>query len=144
MILIPIAFFLIGLAISIQFHLHGYGAGARYLAVACLAGLDTVLGGIRSGYEGKFQNDVFITGFITNTIISFVIAFIGDRIGIELLVVVALVMGMRIFNNLSLIRRYLLQGYTDMVSRRKRQAIEASAQKEISQTGAMSVAEGVE
>ncbi len=144
MILIPILFFALGVLIASAMHVHGYGIGARYMAVACLAGLDTVLGGIRSGYEGKFQNDVFITGFIANTIIAFAIAMLGYRIGIDLFVVVALIMGMRIFNNLSLIRRYLLQGYVDMVSKRKRQRQEDLAQKESAQTSALTTAEGVE
>ena len=144
MILIPIAFFFIGVAFALAKNVHYYGASAHYMAVACLAGLDTVLGGIRSGYERKFQNDVFITGFITNTIIAFAIAMLGDRIGIDLFVVVALVMGMRIFNNLSLIRRYLLQGYVDMVSRLQRRKQEEATQKETSQTSTLSPAEGVE
>jgi len=29
------------------------GLAGQYLAVACLAGLDTICGGIRSGLEGK-------------------------------------------------------------------------------------------
>jgi small basic protein len=144
MILIPIFFFAVGVMIAMALNIHGYGMGARYMSVACLAGLDTVLGGIRSGYEGKFQNDVFITGFITNTIIAFAIAKLGDQIGIDLFIVVALVMGMRIFNNLSLIRRYLLQAYVDMVSRRKRQVQEETAQKESAQSSALTPAEGVE
>ncbi|MEI7984776.1 MAG: small basic family protein [Armatimonadota bacterium] len=144
MILIPIAFFAIGVFIAMSMGVHGHGLGVKYLAVACLAGLDTILGGIRSGYEGKFQNDVFITGFITNTIIAFGIAKLGDKIGIELLVVVNLVMGMRIFNNLSVIRRYLLQAYIDMMSRRKRRVQEAAALKESVQTSALNTVEGVE
>ena len=144
MILIPIAFFILGVAVALAMKVHGYGANAHYMAVACLAGLDTVLGGIRSGYEGKFQNDVFITGFVTNTIIAFCIAYLGDRIGIDLFVVVALVMGMRIFNNLSVIRRYLLQAYVDMVSRFKRRKQEEAAQKESAQSSALTPAEGVE
>ena len=144
MILIPIAFFALGVMIALAMNVRGYGVGAHYMAVACLAGLDTVLGGIRSGQEGKFQNDVFITGFITNTIIAFAIAMLGDRIGIDLFVVVALVMGMRIFNNLSVIRRYLLHSYTDMVSRLKRQKQEEAANKENPQSSALTPAEGVE
>ena len=144
MILIPILFFVIGAFIASAMHIHGQGIGARYLAVACLAGLDTVLGGIRSGYEGKFQNDVFVTGFVANTVIAFAIAILGFKIGIDLFVVVALIMGMRIFNNLSLIRRYLLQGYVDMLSKRKRQRQEEAALQENTQTSALTTAEGVE
>lgn len=144
MILIPIAFFILGVAFAMAMKVHGNGNELRYMGVACLAGLDTVLGGIRSGYEGKFQNDVFITGFITNTIISFAIAYLGYQIGIDLFVVVALVMGMRIFNNLSVIRRYLLQAYVDMVSRFKRRKQDEAAQKESAQSSALTPVEGVE
>ena len=144
MILIPILFFAVGVMVAMAMQVHGYGTSARYMAVACLAGLDTVLGGIRSGQEGKFRNDVFFTGFFTNTIIAFAIAKLGDQIGIDLFVVVALVMGMRIFNNLSVIRRYLLQSYTDMVSRFKRQKQEEIAKKESTQSNALTAAEGVE
>ncbi len=144
MILVPIIFFAIGVFVAMKMGVHAQGLGIKYLAVACLAGLDTVLGGIRSGYEGKFQNDVFITGFITNIAIAFGIAKLGDNIGIDLLVVVNLVMGIRIFNNLSIIRRYLIQAYTDMVSRRKRRVQEEAALKESAQTSALSTVEGVE
>jgi hypothetical protein len=144
MILIPIVFFVFGVAVALALGVHGHGLGARYMAVACLAGLDTVLGGIRSGYEGKFQNDVFITGFIANTVIAFGIAKLGDQIGIDLLVVVNLVFGMRIFNNLSVIRRYLLQGYIDMASRLKRKKQEEAEVKENVQTSAFTAVEGVE
>ncbi len=144
MILIPIACLMIGALIALVLRFHADGSAAQYFAVACLAGLDTVLGGIRSAHENKFQNDVFLTGFFTNTIIAFIIAWLGDQIGINLYVVVALVFGMRIFNNLSIIRRYVLQNYIDLVSRHKRKRQEAEAQKESSQTGALSAAEGVE
>ena len=144
MILIPILFFAIGVIVAMASNVHFYGIGARYMAVACLAGLDTVLGGIRSGYEGKFQNDVFFTGFIANTVIAFAIAMLGDRIGIDLFVVVTLVMGMRIFNNLGVIRRYLLQGYVDMVAKFKRRKQEEADLKESVQTSALTTIEGVE
>lgn len=143
MILIPLAFLILGAIIALTLQVKVDGITAQYLAVACLAGLDTVLGGIRSAYENKFQNDVFITGFLTNTVIAFAIAYLGDKIGIDLFLVVALVMGMRIFNNLSLIRRYVLQYYIDMVSRMKRKKQEEATQKE-NQTSALTPAEGVE
>lgn len=101
------------------FQLRVPGIGGQYLAVACLAGLDTVLGGIRSAYDNNFQNDVFVTGFVANTVIAFLIAWLGDQIGINLYLVVALVMGMRIFNNLSLIRRFVLVQVKDAIKKRQ-------------------------
>ena len=92
---------------------------ALYLAVGCLAGLDTVLGGVRSGLEGKFHTDVFLTGFVSNVVIAFFLAWLGDRIGVNLSLAVALVLGARIFTNLSLIRRFLLTKWQDARERKR-------------------------
>jgi len=95
----------------------------QYLAVACLAGLDSVCGGVRSGLEGKFHNDVFVSGFIFNIIIAFFLAWLGDKIFIDLFLAVALVLGARIFNNLSLIRRFLLTKWQDNRERKRMQQL---------------------
>jgi small basic protein len=102
------------------------GASGQYLAVACLAGLDTVCGGIRGGMEGKFRTDVFLTGFVSNVLIAFFLAWLGDQIYINLFLAVALVLGARIFTNLSLIRRYALTKWQDA---RERQRLQQLAQQ---------------
>lgn len=109
------------------------GVTASYLAVACIAGLDTMCGGYRSGLEQKFRNDVFITGFISNTLIAFFLAWLGDTIGVNLYLVAALVLGQRIFVNLSVIRRILLTRAQDSVARR-RQKREQAAQAQATNT----------
>lgn len=93
------------------------GVSGLYLGVACLAGLDSLLGGIRSGLEGKFHNDVFVTGFVANVLIAFFLAWLGDQIGLDLFLVAVLVMGGRIYTNLSLIRRFMLTKYKDAQER---------------------------
>ena len=128
MILIPIIALLLGALIGFRFQGAIPTLGGNYMAVACLAGLDTVLGGIRSGYENKFQTDVFVTGFFSNVLIAFFIAWYGDKIFINLYLVVALVMGMRIFNNLSLIRRYVLVRFNDSILKRREKRIADAAQ----------------
>lgn len=89
------------------------GVLGQYLAVASLAGMDTVCGGIRSGQEGKFRTDIFITGFISNVLIATLLSWIGDKIFIDLYLAVALLLGWRIFTNLSLIRRSLVTEWHD-------------------------------
>jgi small basic protein len=84
------------------------GIYAPYLSVATLAGLDTVLGGIRAGIEGRFQDDIFVSGFVLNTLLAAGLAFLGDKIGVDLFLAAVVVMGQRVFLNLSLIRRYYL------------------------------------
>lgn len=81
---------------------------APYISVAALAGLDTVFGGVKAGIEGRFQNDIFATGFVLNTLLAAVLIWLGDRIGVNLALVAVLVLGSRVFLNLSLIRRYYL------------------------------------
>jgi len=104
------------------------GLTGQYMAVACIAGLDTICGGVRSGLEGKFTNEVFVTGFISNIVLAFFLAWLGDRIGIDLFLVVALVFGARILQNLSLIRRYLLTKWQDAKEKKRLQEIAAKAQ----------------
>ncbi len=81
---------------------------APYLSVAALAGLDTIFGGVRAGIEGRFQNDIFASGFLLNTLLAASLAWLGDRIGLNLALVAVIALGTRVFLNLSLIRRYYL------------------------------------
>lgn len=84
------------------------GVFAPYLSLATLAGLDTLLGGIRAGIEGRFQDDIFISGFVLNTLLAAGLAYLGDRIGVDLFLAAVVALGGRVFLNLSLIRRYYL------------------------------------
>lgn len=127
--LLPLLGLLIGIGLAVLVGVGPQGGFAgQYIGVACLAGLDTICGGVRSGLEGKFTNEVFITGFISNVIISFFLAWLGDRIGLDLFLAVALVLGARIFTNLSLIRRYLLTKWQDARERKRLQEAAAKAQ----------------
>src|SRR6266550_4959369 len=107
--LLPIVGLVIGalLAVLLKVGPQG-GLTGQYMAVACLAGLDTICGGVRSGLEGKYTNEVFVSGFVSNIVIAFFLAWLGDRIGLDLFLAIALVLGLRIYTNLSLIRRFML------------------------------------
>lgn len=84
-------------------------AYARYLSIAVLASLDTAFGGLRASLEGTYDNGVFITGFFTNALLAAGLVFLGDRIGVENLYLAGVVaMGIRLFQNLGIIRRLLL------------------------------------
>jgi small basic protein len=131
LILVPIITLLLGAAAALFFNKPLTGVYGQYLAVACLAGLDSICGGIRSGLEAKFHNDVFISGFIFNIVIAFFLAWLGDQIFIDLFLAVALVLGARIFNNLSLIRRFLLTRWQDNRERKRmQQLVQSSGQPE--------------
>jgi small basic protein len=81
---------------------------ASYLSLAALAGVDSICGGIRAGIEGKFHDDIFLSGFVMNTLLAGFLAYLGDRIGVDLLLAAVVALGGRVFLNLSLIRRYYL------------------------------------
>ncbi len=100
--------FLIGLLIFSHFNLFVPLEYAPYLSVAALVGLDTVFGGVKAGIEGRFQDDIFVSGFILNTLLAAVLVWFGTRIGVDFALVSVLVLGTRIYLNLSLIRRFYL------------------------------------
>lgn len=102
--------FICGLVLFSSFSVPGELANlyAPYLSLATLAGLDTVLGGIRAGIEGRFQDDIFVSGFILNTLLAAGLAYLGDKIGVDLFLAAVVALGTRVFLNLSLIRRYYL------------------------------------
>jgi small basic protein len=91
---------------------------APYLSLATLAGLDSIFGGIRAGVEGKFHDDIFISGFVMNTLLAAGLAYLGDQIGVDIYMAAVFVLGWRVFLNLSLIRRYWL---TQTTMNRKRE-----------------------
>ena len=78
---------------------------ARLLAVAVMAGLDAVLGGIRASMESNYDTDVFISGFFINGLLGAFLCYAGNMIGIDLYMVAILIFGMRIFQNIGVIRR---------------------------------------
>ena len=133
MILIPIIAIIIGAAIGMVTKVPVSSEMAQYLAVACLAGLDTVCGGIRSGIEGKFSADVFLSGFVSNVVIASFIAWLGDKIYLNLFLAIALVFGKRILDNLSLIRRFMLTKWKDSRERNRLKEMVQASQSEASQ-----------
>jgi len=81
---------------------------ARYSAVAILAGLDSILGAVRAELDGQYDNRIFLSGFVANTAVAVVLTFVGDRLGIDLYLVALIAFGLRIFQNVALIRRHFL------------------------------------
>jgi small basic protein len=82
---------------------------AQYVALAVLAGTDSVVGGVRAGIEGKFSSDIFFSGFFLNTLAAVGLAFFGDSIGLQDVYLAAVVLfGWRTLTNISLIRRFFI------------------------------------
>lgn len=82
---------------------------ARYVAIAILASLDTVVGGMRARVEGKYDNLVFMTGFFSNAILGAGLVYIGDLLSVNFEIAAEVVFGVRIFQNLAIIRHDFLE-----------------------------------
>ena len=92
--------FLLNVNVSFEF--------SRYVAVAILAALDSVLGAVRAELDGVYDNRIFVSGFIANAVVAVLLTFIGDRLNIDLYLVALINFGFRIFNNVALIRRHFI------------------------------------
>ncbi len=108
---LPLIGLLIGLIIGSIFSITLPSAYTRYTALAILASLDSVLGALRADMEGEYDNAVFISGFFVNGLLAALLTLLGDRLGVELHYAAIVVFGVRLFNNLALIRRLLLSRF---------------------------------
>lgn len=84
---------------------------APYMSIAILAALDSVFGGIRALNESNFDSNIFITGFFSNALLAGFLAYFGDRLGIPLYLSAVFAFGVRIFQNLAIIRRQLIKRF---------------------------------
>ena len=105
---LPLAGLALGILLGLLLQVEVGFEFARYSAVGILAALDSVLGGVRAELEGAFSDRVFLSGFITNTLVAMLLVFVGDRLGLDLYLVALLTFGLRIFQNVALIRRRFL------------------------------------
>ncbi len=81
---------------------------SNYVAVAILAALDSVFGGIAASLQGKFDLKIFLSGFFGNALLAAALAYIGDQLGIQIYLAAIFAFGNRLFLNFTIIRRYIL------------------------------------
>ncbi len=105
---IPLAGLLVGVLLALILRINVSFELARYSAVAILAALDSVLGAIRAELDGSYDNRIFISGFVVNALVAVLLTFVGDRLGLDLYLVALITFGLRIFQNVALIRRHFL------------------------------------
>jgi len=107
-VLLPLAGLLVGILLGLVLNVNVGFELSRYSAVAILAALDSVLGAVRAELEGVYDNRIFVSGFVVNAVVAVLLTFIGDRLGLDLYLVALITFGLRIFQNVALIRRHYL------------------------------------
>ncbi|MCM3610742.1 small basic family protein [Planococcus sp. MERTA32b] len=92
---------------------------ANYLSIAVLAALDTLFGGIRAHLQQVYDDRVFVSGFFFNILLAAGLAFLGVHLGVDLYLAAIFAFGVRLFQNIAVIRRILLSKWTDKKSIRE-------------------------
>ena len=82
-----------------------------YLPIMVLAALDALLGAARAYFQRSFSDKVFVISF-SNVITATLLVFLGNQLGVgsQLQTAVIVVLGIRIFTNVSSIRRFIFKG----------------------------------
>src|SRR5438105_715656 len=103
-----VVFGILGIALGLNAPVQIPPGYARYTAVMILAALDSVLGAVKAWLNGNFENKVFISGLLVNSLAAGALTYLGDKLGVELYFAAIVAFGVRIFDNLAVIRRHLL------------------------------------
>ncbi|MCR4434519.1 MAG: small basic family protein [Clostridiales bacterium] len=110
--MIPILGLIVGVVIGLLIPYNIPFQYSNYVAVAILASMDSVFGGIAATVQGKFDMKIFLSGFFGNALLAAILAYIGDKLGIPIYLAAVFAFGNRMFLNFAIIRRFLLNKYS--------------------------------
>ena len=88
---------------------------SSYLAIAIIAALDSVFGGIASIIKKNFDLKIFISGFFGNAILAILLTILGQKLNVDIYLAAIVVFVWRMFMNLGTIRRYYVEKWSDMI-----------------------------
>ncbi len=84
-----------------------------YLAIAIIAALDSVFGGIAATLKKNFDLKIFVSGFFGNAILSIALTYLGQKLNVDIYLAAIVVFVGRMFNNLAMIRRHYIDKFTN-------------------------------
>lgn len=105
---LPVLGLLIGVFLGLLTDIRVPEDYANYLSIAVLAALDTLFGGIRAHLQNIYDEKVFVSGFFFNILLAASLAFLGVHLGVDLYLAAIFAFGVRLFQNIAVIRRILL------------------------------------
>lgn len=92
---------------------------SSYLAIAIIAALDSVFGGITSVIKKNFDLKIFVTGFFGNAILAILLTILGQKLNVDIYLAAIVVFVGRMFVNLAIIRRYYVDKWINKFEKRK-------------------------
>ena len=110
---LPLLGLILGIALGILTDIQIPTVYENYLSIAVLAALDTMFGGIRAQLQQVYDDKVFISGFFFNIALAAGLAFLGVHIGVDLYLAAIFAFGVRLFQNIAVIRRILIAKWED-------------------------------
>ena len=112
---------IIGLLVGMFSNLSVPTEFTRYTAVVIIGMLDAMFGAMRAETtQDQYNVMIFITGLIFNILLAIGITYLGDRLGLDLYLAATFVFTFRIFQNMGIIRRALIQKWLDRRSSNQR------------------------
>ena len=106
---------------------------SSYLAIAVVAALDSVFGGITSVINKKFDLKIFITGFFGNAILAILLTILGQKLNVDIYLAAIVFFVGRMFVNLAIIRRYYVDKWSKAFENKHKngKTVEAEEKEEI-------------
>ena len=106
---------------------------SSYLAIAIVAALDSVFGGIASVINKNFDLKIFISGFFGNAILAILLTLLGQKLNVDIYLAAIVVFVWRMFINLAIIRRYYVEKWTNKIREKTKSNIENNETTETKQ-----------
>ena len=95
-----------------------------YLAIAIIAALDSVFGGLTSVLKKNFDIKIFVSGFFGNAILAMLLTFLGEKLNVDIYLAAVIVFVGRMFTNLSIIRIIYIERVIEKYNSKKNKNIE--------------------
>ena len=90
-----------------------------FLAIAVVAALDSVFGGITSVLKKNFDLTIFISGFFCNSLLSIALTYLGQKLNLDIYLAALVVFVGRMFTNLTIIRRHYIEKWKNKLKEKR-------------------------
>ena len=93
---------------------------SNYLAIAIVAALESVIGGIVAVENKKFDLKIFVSGFFVNGIVAILLTILGQKLNVDIYLAVIVVFVGRMLTNLSIIRRFYIEKWSSNAKKKNK------------------------